>query len=145
MLPFSDNLIIDSFSKLKNLAWESKIDGGAGFGPLIFPSKELSAKPVKRISEQEEKYLFCMELWKNDIPFSIETPSVNKYSFTGKEKSSGNIDVCIHDKTGKRLSNIEFKALNQGDFDSDFEKLYCEKGHNCFVHIPAAKSDHEKR
>ncbi|MDR1908456.1 MAG: hypothetical protein LBQ35_00875 [Spirochaetaceae bacterium] len=90
-----------------------------------------------RISEQELRVLFCAELMKNDIPFSVETPTLEEYSFTGANRLSGNIDACLYGFEGGnyvRKNNIEFKAHNT-NYRSDFEKLMGEEGDNAFIHV----------
>ena len=132
---FEDNLVINAFANFNKLICEFyhlADDVENSSLPLIFPEN----KGCKRISEQEIKYLFCKEIWDKNITFSIETPTIQKYKFSGKEREiSGNIDVCIHEKNGKRLNNIEFKAHHTGNFGRDFEKLRCENGDNIFIHI----------
>ena len=103
---------------------------------LIYPKKRDSSE---RISEQEAKILFCHILLENNIAFSVETPTIETYSFTGNTKRSGNLDLCIYKKEKNkyvRSNCIEYKALNESKtFRSDIEKLLCEKGNNYFVHI----------
>ena len=93
----------------------------------------------KRISEQEAKILFCHILLEKNVAFSVETPTIGTYSFTGNTKMSGRLDLCIYKKEKHkyvRSNCIEYKAHNKSKaFRSDIEKLLCEKGDNYFVHI----------
>ena len=47
------------------------------------------------------------------------------------------IDVCIHDKTGKRICLIEFKAGNPDEFCyvKDLVKLNAEEGLSFFIQL----------
>ena len=102
-----------------------------------------------RISEQELKYCF-IETFISSIGFdkykySIETPTLNNYSFTkegkhknpecfgenGKKGRCGNIDVVIFDGY-KRVALIEFKANHAGAFEhaKDVCKLENEPGYD---------------
>lgn len=47
---------------------------------ILFPLKR-QRENIVRISEQELRVLFCQELFKRDIHFSIETPTKNKYKY----------------------------------------------------------------
>jgi hypothetical protein len=127
-----DKLIEDTIRNYKLIKNESdNIKGSIG---LIYPKKR---SDDIRISEQELKILFCYELINKGKIFSVETPTVGTYSFTGTGYESGNIDVCIFDfNNGKydRLNNIEFKAHNKS-YQSDFEKLIGEKGENYLIHV----------
>jgi hypothetical protein len=102
---------------------------------LLFPCTNLAENPKKRISEQEARVLFCSELLTKQIPFSIETPTKHKYCFTGQQNTSGRLDVCIHNADGSRKHCIEFKANNEGENETDFEKLLREDGDNYFIHV----------
>ena len=103
---------------------------------LIYPKKRDSSE---RISEQEAKILFCHILLKENVAFSVETPTIGEYSFTGNKKISARLDLCIYKKEENqyvRSNCIEYKAHNKSKtFRSDIEKLLCEKGDNYFVHI----------
>jgi hypothetical protein len=126
-----DKLIEDTIRKYKLIKNESDtVKGSIG---LIYPKKRSNDI---RISEQELKILFCSELLNKKIIFSVETPTVETYSFTGSTNESGNIDVCVFDFEGKynRINNIEFKAHNV-NYQKDFEKLIGENGNNYLIHV----------
>lgn len=108
-----------------------------------------------RISEQELRFIFVEQFNKSDTAkenglfYSIETPTVNFYDFTGvpqvvereehdKKKGqkgagrSANIDLVIFQKDGnqiKRVALIEFKARNpkKADYRKDICKLINEE------------------
>jgi hypothetical protein len=127
-----DKLIEDTIRKYRLIKNESDtVKGSIG---LIYPQKRSNDI---RISEQELKILFCAELLNKNKIFSVETPTVGIYSFTGSAYESGNIDVCVFDFLGgkyNRINNMEFKAHNKS-YRSDFEKLIGEEGNNYLIHI----------
>ena len=140
-----DDYIVKSLKLLNNVQYES--DECSNVKPsesdecsntktsLIYPKKRDSSE---RISEQEAKILFCHILLKENVAFSVETPTIGEYSFTGNKKRSGNLDLCIYGKKENkyvRSNCIEYKAHNDKTYQSDIEKLLSEKGNNCFVHI----------
>lgn len=99
---------------------------------LIYPCySETYRNGERRISEQELRFVFIEQFNKYceetgwDAYYSVETPTEWKYRFSGEEKphktketdgQSAMIDVCIHDKFGKRICLIEFKAGNPEAF-----------------------------
>jgi len=92
--------------------------------PLQFPKLRNN---VMRISEQESKICFTYILFKEKINFSVETPTLNTYSFTGNNDLSARIDITIYNKENREY-NVEFKAHNpaQKSISKDFEKLIKE-------------------
>jgi len=68
-------------------------DSGNSTEQLIFPNKETAKGSVKRISEQELRFLFVEEFKKlcTDLFYSIETPTEDKYKF-GKSHSAIMVD-----------------------------------------------------
>lgn len=116
-------------------------------GQLIFPSKN----DLHRISEQELRQLFIEE-FKNEyekLYYSIETPTVYKYSFTNELKQikigdetnigqSALLDMCVFEKGKelyKRLLNIEFKHKNatEANISKDILKLMHEEQNGVFI------------
>ena len=113
-------------------------------GQLIFPSKS----DDKRISEQELRQLFIEE-FKNEyekLYFSIETPTLYKYSFTNdsneikvsEKGQSALLDLCIFEKgidSYKRILNIEFKHKNatEANISKDVLKLMHEEQNGTFI------------
>ena len=130
--------------RLTTIGYEK--EGLVSSGQLIFPSKNSG----KRISEQELRQLFIEEFKEKhtDLYFSIETPTVYKYSFTNElndicvsEKGqSALIDMCILQKKSEvsdynRLLNIEFKHKNvtEAIISKDILKLMHEKEDGAFI------------
>jgi ribosomal protein L32 len=111
---------------------------------LVFPQKR---DRTRRISEQEARFLLVQQIEKQKqltFQYAVEAPTMQTYSFTGKKKLSGNVDLCIYDK-GKRISIIELKANNyrNNHLANDFEKLFFDYEYstdnnnlcNFFIHI----------
>jgi hypothetical protein len=148
------NILKNTFDVLDNCynnndEAKSKANFGKANSRLIFPSY---SKGDRRISEQELRFLFIEQFnlycqitgW--DSYYSVETPTKGRYKFSGEEephKTDGNsgqsamLDVCIHDKDGKRICLIEFKSGNPVKFCywKDLVKLNSEDGLSFFVHL----------
>ncbi len=107
---------------------------------LIFPRyhRKNQDDVETRISEQELRFLFVEKLLQtlkdNNWFYSVETPTVESYRFTGgkdgrpredKTGRSARIDLTIYDENLNRIGLIEFKARNPKKFDfaKDFLKL----------------------
>lgn len=115
-------------------------------GQLIFPTKS----DLQRISEQELRQVF-VEVFNDDnqdLYYSIETPTINKYSFgkdddsikTNLDGRSALIDMCVFEKENdeseySRLLNIEFKHDNVAykNFSKDILKLMHEEENGAFI------------
>lgn len=136
----TDKYIVESLKMLHKI--QDELGECSNTDPsLIYPKKKepKTDEQAKRISEQEAKILFCHILLQNKVVFSVETPTIGEYSFTGNKKISARLDLCIYKKEENqyvRSNCIEYKAHNKSKtFRSDIEKLLCEKGNNYFVHI----------
>ena len=136
----TDKYIVESLKMLHKIQDELGECSNTGHS-LIYPKKQepKTDEQAKRISEQEAKILLCHILLQKNVAFSVETPTIGKYSFTGNTKRSGNLDLCIYEKKENkyvRSNCIEYKAHNESKtYQSDIEKLLSEKGNNYFVHI----------
>ena len=139
-----NNIICETFKSLY-LAYSNscgKAKDGNVKSRLIFPpysaSKEEKERGELRVSEQElrftfvEKFIAYCEDKKLGYRYSVETPTNDKYRFKDNEAPhiddngiSGNLDLTIHDTSGKRLCLIEFKANNPEpqDIEKDLVKL----------------------
>jgi len=137
-------------SRLCSMDTETKNNNS--FEHLIIPIKiQANGTKIKnRISEQELRLLFIEELKKEypDLFFSIETPTVKKYSF-GKlfndikldtKGQSGSIDLCIFERdlnSYKRILNVEFKHKNVNihNIGKDILKLIAETCNGLYIHL----------
>ena len=118
-----------------------KIYHDKGEGNLIFPKKRDGSI---RVSEQEARFLLVKHFEETSYKYAVEAPTMQKYSFTGQKKLSGNIDICVYEDS-KRCSLIELKANNyrNNHLSNDFEKLFCDFNNdtdkdklcNFFIHI----------
>lgn len=130
--------------RLTTIGYEK--NGIVSSGQLIFPSKS----DDKRISEQELRQLFIEEFKDKykTLYFSIETPTVCKYSFTNElneikvseNGQSALLDMCILNKKDNksnyyRLLNIEFKHKNatEANISKDILKLMHEEENGAFI------------
>jgi hypothetical protein len=97
-------------------AMDYEIDGGSSSEQLIFPSREELKGVVKRISEQELRFLFIEEFKKSypDLFYSIETPTKEKYKFgesydevkVNKNGQSASHDMCVFKRIPKKYERI---------------------------------------
>lgn len=95
---------------------------------LIFPQK--INKDI-RISEQESKILYCSILNDTNYYYSVETPTEETYSFTGKKSISARSDLSIYGyQNGSlvKLANIELKSgsTKKNEIKKDVEKMIRE-------------------
>ena len=101
--------------------------GRAGRPSLIFPTTRDSAL---RVSEQESKILLSRWLEREEVPYSIETPTVESYQQKGRTPMSGRIDVTVYGsrEPEDRILNVELKKgpADEEAFRKDFEKLLRE-------------------
>jgi hypothetical protein len=127
-------------------------DKGCSDEQLIFPQKYSSNGDTTndRISEQELRLLFIEEfkIAHPDLFYSIETPTVGKYSFGEsydnlRQDSNGrsaSLDMCIFERelgNYNRILNIEFKHKNSlvSKTGKDILKLIQEKQNGVFIHL----------
>ncbi len=127
-------------------------DNGESEERLIFPNKIQATGNIKRVSEQELRFLFIEEfkIKYPELYYSIETPTEEKYKFGNNyedivknayiHKTSASIDMCVLGRKNdiyKRLLNIEFKHKNTKDknIGKDILKLVREKQNGVFIHL----------
>lgn len=136
-----ESLIIEILKELIEISNSNKTNFEKG--KLQFPRKRDGSI---RISEQELRVLLVRKFEKfSQLTYSVEAPSMRAYSFTGKNKRSGNIDLCLYkDKVRKHLIELKSHNPRQEDYSKDFEKLLLEsqdenkkeiKFHNFFIQI----------
>ena len=111
--------------------------------PITEKTPKLVIPPYRddriRISEQEARFLMCTILNNSEYFYSVETPTVQLYSFSNskkekdesKEKRSALLDLTLwsyNKQTFERIVNIEFKAHNPSKehIIKDLEKLVKE-------------------
>lgn len=156
-----DELIVKAFEKTVLLKNElDEINFKNYKTRLVYPIKRKSQDNDVRISEQEIKQIFIQVLNEENHEFlySIETPTFSEHRFTGQSYRSGNIDLCLYivneaNSHAKRKYLLEFKALNSGPYESDFNKLAHgvvkeETNENIdtfFIHILSNFSSHTKK
>ena len=92
-----------------------------------------------RISEQELRFTMTNLHGQFSHPglyYSVETPTSEEYSFSGKGKRSAASDLSFYHNDEKVL-NIELKAHNpeQKAIDKDIEKLVYENCNGAWIHI----------
>lgn len=101
---------------------------------LRYP-KYRTAEP--RISEQESRVLMINVLEDAELHYSIETPTNETYSFSGKTAQSAQTDLSILNKELDVEVNVEFKAHNpqQKCISKDIEKLLKEPCMGLWFHV----------
>lgn len=134
-------MALTAANKLRDICYiENPPAKNIGQQRLIFPVKNQPVNGIiKRISEQEARFLFAAELEsQNEYFYSIETPTGAKHSFsgTGGERSA-QTDLSIYKlaKGFKKIVDVEFKhgtaKAKHGEeahtFRKDIRKIYAEK------------------
>ena len=138
-----ESIIIETAKKIHSLGSEVDIIF-QNKNKLVFPTQSQPKKgDKKRISEQELRQCFIDIIKeKDDLFYSIETPTKEKYRFTGTNDLSGNLDLCIYNLVNNKLERvncIEFKAHNmESTYINDIKKLTKEKGTNLYFHLLGA-------
>jgi hypothetical protein len=103
---------------------------------LKFPQDR---KLNKRISEQELRFVLTNlhgQFSHPELYYSVETPTLEEYSFSKKGKRSAASDLSFYHNDEKVL-NIELKALipEQKAIDKDIEKLVSENCNGAWIHV----------
>jgi len=112
---------------------------------IVFPCYYVDNKRKNlRISEQEARQSFIQVLNANNLLYSVETPTENKYSFsgTGKNPCSARTDLTVYAFSQDNKVNVEFKAngissesKNISRFSHDMKKIFSESPHYLWFHI----------
>ena len=86
-----------------------------------------------RVSEQEARFVVTGHLARSKLLYSVETPTVLTYQFTGGSGLSGQTDVTVYTPSAEGMWNLEFKAhgfsedrANKLPIRKDIEKLLRE-------------------
>ena len=111
---------------------------------LIFPQ---TSKGAVRVSEQEAKQLLIGTLSDTQFSFSVETPTLRNYGFSGKGQRNAMTDLTLYSE-GQRCLNMEFKAGNTSTkrverkhINKDIQKLVFEDVNAFWFHtLKSAKS-----
>lgn len=134
-------------TRLSKMGYEKN---GGGDEKLIFPNKVQAKGDIRRISEQELRFLFVEEFKKTypELFYSIETPTVDKYKFgkilkniaVSKNGQSALLDMCVFENSNnhyQRVFNIEFKHKNASidKVGKDILKLINEEKNGAFIHL----------
>ena len=115
-----------------------------GKGHLLFPGyrSRSNQKESLRVSEQEARFAFVESLNRSSLLYSVEAPTNKLYQFTGRTPMSAQSDLEIHDETGQRICNVEFKAKGISPSASehihiykDFQKLLREPLWGLWFHL----------
>lgn len=108
---------------------------------LIFPK---SASKSIRVSEQEARFIFSNQLNNSTFLFSVETLTQQGYQQKGKKKTGARTDLTIYSGTGKRILNVEFKAVTistratkktKFPISKDIQKMLHEENNGLWFHI----------
>ena len=108
---------------------------------LIFPK---SAPKSIRVSEQEARFIFSNQLNNSTFLFSVETLTQQGYQQKGNKKSGARTDLTIYSETGKRILNVEFKAVTistratkktKFPISKDIQKMLHEENNGLWFHI----------
>lgn len=139
-----EDLIKKSLLELRNISCENEIKSHES--KLIFPKYRDNSI---RISEQEARLLLVREIEnQNEFYYSIETPTIEKYSGFSTDKPkidsngrSASVDLALYkkyEKEFKRTHLIEFKFGNVNTCTKYFLKLLCDDencGINYYINI----------
>ena len=120
-------------------AYQCAIDGEAPqVGKLVFPK---NSKGKTRVSEQEARQLLIANLGNTHFSFSIETPTLGNYGFSGKGKRNAMTDLTLYEPKGVAYLNMEFKAGNTSQkrhnrmhINKDMVKLVSEDVNGFWFH-----------
>lgn len=152
-----EKIIIESFEEIRTIKKRAtsieNFENERNFSHIIFPKYFRKHEKEIRYSEQELRYVFLNKLQKENLLFSIETPTKFRYRLKEEEEpkvlfnnessednfQSAMIDTTLYDLKTNIISHIEFKYGQCPVFpvQKDFLKLICElddSDRNYFVH-----------
>lgn len=105
---------------------------------LVFPK---TSKGKVRVSEQEARQLLIANLADTDFFYSIETPTLGNYGFSGKGKRNAMTDLTLCEPSGSAYLNMEFKSgntskqrRNRNHIQKDIVKLVSENVDGFWFH-----------
>jgi len=141
--------ISDACRRTDNVLWDahaqsvkSQLGVFSSAASLIFTQYRDKRGGALRVSEQEARFAFVEALCQGPLMYSVEAPTTKRYQFTGKTKISANTDLTIHDQSGIRICNVEFKAKgvspsarNHFHIYKDLQKLLREPVWGLWFHL----------
>ncbi len=134
------NLIKKTALKISSIGKEIEKDF-KNDNQLVFPTQFQPSKEKEiRYSEQELRQCFIDSIKEDrEFYYSVETPTEEKYSFTGSKLISGNLDLCLYKLEKNQLKRkicIEFKSHQiKSSYFNDLYKTTKEKGNNIYFHM----------
>lgn len=133
--------LIQASDRLLWEAYHSAVNGVHHAGQLIFPK---TSKGKVRVSEQEAKQLLIENVRNSTFSYSVETPTLGNYGFSGAGKRNAMTDLSLY-ADGIRFVNMEFKAgntsikrKNLGKISKDIKKLVLEDVRGFWFHTLVA-------
>ena len=113
---------------------------------LVFPSyrpQAFNGRPRVRVSEAEARVLYCFALANRKLPFAVEVPTSERYTFSGTSTMSARTDLVVYayrpedPQTLVRHLAVEFKAHNApvAAIRKDIEKLLREHCDGLWFHV----------
>lgn len=131
---------------LCDLGTELAFSPGKNNPCLVFPANRPATQGGAfsiRVSEAEARLIFSQCLSKRSIPFAIEAPTFQRYSFKGSKAMSARTDLLVYvpvaDTPGglHRDLGVEFKAHNAPpeSIRKDLEKLLREGQDGLWFHV----------
>lgn|GEM_PF-719699 len=119
---------------------------GVDSASLVFPCYRptgSNGQQRTRVSEAEARILSCLTLDKLKLPFAVEVPTLQRYTFTGKTEMSARTDLVVYSPRSDappklvRSLAIEFKAHNPRveAIRKELEKLLREQCDALWFHL----------
>jgi hypothetical protein len=131
--------LVEATDKLLWGAYRSATHGTKPTGRLVFPRKSNGSV---RVSEQEAKQLLIEKISDSPFFFSVETPTLDNYGFSGKGERNASTDLTLYQTVSKPFLNFEFKAhntstkrLKRKHINKDIHKLVFENTNGFWFHI----------
>lgn len=133
--------LIQATDRLLWDAYRSAVSSVHQAGKLIFPK---TSKGKVRVSEQEAKQLLIQNVRNSMFSYSVETPTVGNYGFSGVGERNAMTDLSLY-ANGVRFVNMEFKSgttsikrKNLGKITKDMKKLVLEEVKGFWFHTLGA-------
>ncbi len=111
--------LIQATDRLLWDAYRSAVSGVHQTGKLIFPK---TSKGNVRVSEQEAKQLLIQNVRNSMFSYSVETPTLDNYGFSGVGQRNAMTDLTLY-ADSVRFVNMEFKAGNSSTKRKNLSKI----------------------